>query len=491
MIKTRLLFEWSANVHLSHLPALFLLWCVSILGPACSATTENSTQSSFQQVDLLVTEGYFVTMDQEFTEYPDGFLAVRGGRIVALGPMTESSRYRGVKTIDADHGLVLPGLVNGHGHAAMTLMRGLGEDLELMGWLEKYVFPIESELLNDEYVYWGTLLAVLEMISSGTTTFTDMYYFEDEVAQATADAGMRGVLGQTIIGFPAPDHDSPAEALAFCEQYVSRWKNHPLVTPAIAPHSPYTCDEATLRASKAMADRLDVPLLIHLAETQNETKQSFEKTGKPPIPYLNSIGFLSNRVVAAHCVWADSLDIGLLKQSGVGVIHNPESNMKLASGVAPVSEMLESGVAVGLGTDGAASNNNLDLFQEMDTMAKLHKLNGGSATAFSAREALVAATLGSARALDLDRDIGSLEVGKKADLIVVRRNLPAAIPMYDPYSLVVYSLNGSSVDTVVVDGEVLMESRRFTKINVPEVYAQASRFIEEIRAVLGRREGSD
>ena len=399
-------------------------------------------------------------MDPDLTVYQPGFVAISADTIVAVGPQPEAGQFEAKRTIDARDRLILPGLINGHQHAPMVLYRGLADDLKLMDWLEQYIFPAEAATVDADFVYWGTRLAVAEMLLSGTTTYADMYYFEDEVARATSELGMRGVLGQTIIGLPAPDHLQPEDALEYCAAFVERWKNHPLIVPAVAPHAPFSCSREVLQSAHALAEQHDVPLLIHLAESREEVEQMLVRTGRRPTEFLEQIGFLTDRLVANHVVWANPGEIELLKRRGVGVIHNPESNMKLASGVAPVPQMLEAGIDLGLGTDGAASNNNLDLFEAIGLMAKLHKLFGDDPTLVSAREALTAATIGGARALGLDTLVGSLEVGKKADLIVLNLEAPSARPMYDPYSLVVYSLSGSSVETVLVNGRILVANRQ-------------------------------
>ncbi len=424
-------------------------------------------------------------MDADFTVHDPGFVAVREDRIVAVGPLAEVSLYSAVRSLDVADTIVLPGLINGHQHAPMTLFRGLGSDLKLMDWLTEYIFPAESRNVDRDFVFWGALLAVTEMLESGTTTFADMYYFEEEVARATSAAGMRGILGQVIIGFPAPDYPAPEETLKGTERFIVDWKDDPLVTPAVAPHAPYTCSREVLDACRELAEKHDVPLIIHLAETRDEVRQVEENTGLRPVSYLNEIGFLVDRLIAAHVVWANEQEIRLLKEHGVGVIHNPESNMKLASGTAPVPLLLEAGVDVGLGTDGAASNNNLDLLQEADTMAKLHKHSTVDPTVIPAREALVAATIGSARALGLDAELGSLEMGKKADLVVLGLSEASAIPVYDPYALVVYSLHGSAVETVIVNGRVVVEDGRILTVDREELWRQVERLRTKVVRSLG------
>ena len=456
---------------------------LALLAVSCSPPA--APEPGGERVDLLLTGGTVVTMDAEFTVHDPGFVAVREDRIVGVGPLADVGGYSAVKILDVSDTIVLPGLINGHQHAPMTLFRGLGSDLKLMDWLTQYIFPAESKNVDRDFVFWGALLAATEMLESGTTTFVDMYYFEEEVARAISSAGMRGILGQTIIGFPAPDYAAPEEALKGTEQFIVDWKDDPLVTPAVAPHSPYTCSREVLDACRELAEKHDVPLLIHLAETRDEVRQVEEGTGFRPVTYLNEIGFLVDRLIAAHVVWVSDPEIRLLKEHGVGVIHNPESNMKLASGTAPVPLLLEAGVDVGLGTDGAASNNNLDLLQEADTMAKLHKHTSGDPTVIPAREALVAATIGSARALNLGSELGSLEMGKKADLVVLGLGEASAVPVYDPYALVVYSVHGSAVETVIVNGRVVVEDGRITTIDREELWRQVERLREKVVRSLG------
>lgn len=431
-------------------------------------------------MDLLVMGGAVLTLDSQYRIYDPGYVAISGDAIHSVGPVEEGKRFTAAKTLDASGRVVLPGLINGHQHAPMSLLRGLADDLKLMDWLQNYIFPAEAAHVDKEFVYWGTLLSAVEMVSSGTTTYADMYYFENEVAEATARVGMRGVLGETILDFPAPDNQTVGVALEYTEAFIQKWKGHELITPAVAPHAPYTCSRETLLAAKALAAKHKAPLLIHLAEDYSEVEQVRERTGLTPVRYMREIGLLSDRLVAAHVVWADSEEIALLKQFGVGVIHCPESNMKLAAGVAPVPEMLAAGVDVGLGTDGPASNNNLDLFEEMDTMAKLHKLSSKDPTVTTARQVLTVATRGGAQALGLGATVGSLEAGKKADLVIVSRQSAAAVPSQDLYSLVVYSLKGSSVETVIIGGKTVLSRGRFPHLNLHEIYRRAGAFREKV-----------
>ena len=391
-----------------------------------------ASEQGGERVDLLISGGTVVTMDADFTVHDPGFVAVREDRIVAVGPLADVSGYFAVRTLDVSDTIVLPGLINGHQHAPMTLFRGLGSDLKLMDWLSEYIFPAESKNVDRDFVFWGALLAATEMLESGTTTFVDMYYFEEEVARATSAAGMRGILGQTIIGFPAPDYPAPEESLKGTEQFIVDWKDDPLVTPAVAPHAPYTCSREVLDACRELAEKHDVPLIIHLAETRAEVTQVEENTGLRPVTYLNEIGFLVDRLIAAHVVWASETGDPLSGRTRCR--RDSQSGKQHETGVwySSRSTPARGGGRCWPGTDGAASNNNLDLLQEADTMAKLHKHNSGDPTLIPAREALVAATIGGARALDVDTELGSLEVGKKADLVVLGLDEACAVPVYDP-----------------------------------------------------------
>jgi 5-methylthioadenosine/S-adenosylhomocysteine deaminase len=363
----------------------------------------------------------------------------------------------------------------------MVLFRGLADDLTLMDWLQKYIFPAEGKTVSPEFVRLGTKLAVLEMIQSGTTTFADMYYFEEEIAKETKAAGLRAVLGQTIIQFPVPDAKTPADGLARAEAFVKQWQDDALITPAIAPHAMYTLDGPTLMAARDLASRYDAPTLIHLAETQAEFKTAQER-GKPsPVAYLDALGFLGSGVLAAHGVWVTDTEIALLKSRGVSVSHNPESNMKLASGTAPVPAYLKAGVALGLGTDGAASNNDLDMFEAMRVTSLVHKMKTGDPRTLPARTALDLATIGGARALRMDRRIGSLEPGKRADVIVVSMSSARQTPLYDPISHLVYTTRGDDVDTTIVNGRVLMRGRKMLTLDAAAVLQDARLMSEKVK----------
>ncbi len=453
--------------------------CCLLLSTFCAAFAA-------ERADLLVVGGTVLTMDGARRVVPDGAVAIAGGRILAVGPRAElSARYAARQRLDASGHAVLPGLINTHTHAAMSLFRGLADDLRLQEWLEKYIFPAEARNVTADFVRWGTRLAALEMIRSGATTYTDMYYFEHVVAEATREAGLRGVLGETILDFPAPDNKTVAEALAYTEKFLERWRNDALVIPAVAPHSAYTCSEETLKRSRELATRYGAPLLIHLSETQAENKQMREKHGMSPTGYLDRLGLLKPRTLAAHAIWLSDEDVAALKQNGTGVAHCPSSNMKLASGIAPVEKLLAAGIAVGLGTDGVAgSNNDLNMFEEMDLAAKLAKVASGDPRALGAERVLEMATILGARALGLEKQIGSLEAGKRADLITVRLRNPHSVPLYNLQSQLVYALKASDVEHVVVEGRILMRNRRLLTLNEPEILAEAERRAGQVRRSL-------
>jgi 5-methylthioadenosine/S-adenosylhomocysteine deaminase len=441
--------------------------------------------TSPEHADLLVAGGTVLTVDANDTILPDGAVAIRGGAIAAVGPRKRiERRFRARRAIDAAGGLILPGFVNAHTHASMTLLRGVRDDVDLMTWLEKFMFPLEARFVSPEFVRWGSRLASWEMIASGTTTFADGYFFEEEVARAADDAGLRAVPGEGIFDVPTPDAKSAAEGLARAERYLSDWAGHPRITPALAPHAVYTVRPETFRKTMDLAGRYGAPVLTHLSESDGEIAMVRARYGTTPVRHLATHGLLGPSLVAAHCVRVDDEEIGLLREAGVGVVHCPESNMKLASGVAPVAKMLAARLRLGLGTDGAASNNDLDMVGEMGSAARLHKVAGLDPTAAPARAVLRMATIGGAEALHLEERIGSLEAGKRADVIVVDLSGPNAIPLFDPASHLVYSARSDAVQTVVVEGKILMERRRVKTIDVESVRRYARRFGRKVRAAL-------
>lgn len=433
-------------------------------------------------VDLLITGGLVVTMDGQMTLIEDGGLAVDKGEIVAVGPSGDLRQgYQATETIDAAGKIIMPGLVNTHTHAAMTLFRGMADDLPLDTWLQKHIWPAEAKFINAASVRTGTDLALVEMIRSGTTTFTDMYFFAGEIAQAAKKAGVRAVVGEAVIDFPTPDSKGPQDSFAIIAGLAAKWRNDPLITIAVAPHAPYTCSPETLTASKTLAGKLALPLMIHVAETEKEIGEVAAKYGVTPFQHLNNLGFFGGTVIVAHAVHPSPGDLGLMAGKKLGVAHNPSSNMKLASGVAPVPEMLRAGIAVGLGTDGAASNNSLSIFKEMNAAALMHKVSRRDPTVFSATEAVTAATIGGARVLGMEQRIGSLTKGKRADIILVDQDRANMVPMYNVYSHLVYAAGGADVDTVVVDGRIVMRRGKLLTLAEGEVLAAAQFLAAKIR----------
>jgi 5-methylthioadenosine/S-adenosylhomocysteine deaminase len=460
-------------------------WILSLAALVAAAGVIAGAQTP-KVVSLIVTGGTVVTVDGTRTVIPRGAVAIDGTRIAGVGTAADiARRFTGRDTIDATGQVVMPGLINTHTHAPMVLYRGLADDLALMEWLQKYIFPAEAKTVSPAFVRTGTRLAALEMIQSGTTTYADMYYFEEEIAAVTKAAGLRGVLGQTVIQFPVADAKTPAEALARAEAFILKYKADDLIVPAVAPHALYTNDQATLVATRDLAAKHGVPLLIHLAETEDEVKAAREKGGMSPTGYLESFGFWTGaRTLAAHGVWVSPDDITTLVRRGVGVSHNPESNMKLASGTAPVTGYLAAGAALGLGTDGAASNNDLDMFEAMRQASFLAKHASRDPRAVPAATALEMATIGGARALGLDKDIGSLEAGKRADLLVVRMNRARQTPLYDAVSHLVYTTRGDDVDTTIVNGRILMRGRVVRTLDQAAVLAEARKASAAVRAAV-------
>lgn len=437
-----------------------------------------------EPADWIVTAHYVVTMDASRRLIEDGAVAVRGERITAVGPRAEIlKRFQAKQRLDRPKAILLPGLINTHAHAPMSLFRGIADDLKLQEWLEKYIFPAEAKNVNPEFVRWGTRLACLEMALGGVTTYADMYYFEEVVAEATKLAGLRGILGETIINFPVPDAKTPAEGLARTEAFIRRFQSDALIVPTVAPHAVYTNTEATLKACRTLANRYGVPLLTHLSETKRENDENRAKWGMSPTRLLDSFGVFNGKTLVAHAVWVDEADRKILRERGAGVAHCPSSNTKLASGVAPVAAMLDAGLAVGLGTDGpAGANNDFSLFEEMDLAAKMQKVFSGNPQALPARQALEMATILGAKAVFLDKEIGSLETGKRADLITVAIDQPHAVPMYDVYSQLVYALKSSDVRDVMVNGRLIVRERRSLTLDQTAILAKAEEYRAKVAA---------
>jgi 5-methylthioadenosine/S-adenosylhomocysteine deaminase len=440
-----------------------------------------------EKADLLIRGGTVVTMDADRRIIEGGAVAIRGERIVAVGPAAEVERqFQPTRTIDARSKLVMPGLINTHTHAPMTLLRGIRDDVELMVWLQQYIWPAEGKNVSPEFVKWGTLLGCWEMIQSGTTTFADMYFFEDEVAAAAKQAGMRAICAATAMDIPVPGQKTADEGLKAAEAFLKKWRGDSLIVPAVGPHSAYTCSPETLLRAKRLADQYQAPLLIHVAESPSEMKTVQEKYGASTVAHLNKIGFLGRNILAAHAVWLSDEDIQILKDKDVGVAHCPQSNMKLASGVSPVPKLLRAGVRVGLGTDGTASNNDLNLFEEMDTACKLQNITSMNPTALTAQEAVEMATIGGARALHLEDQIGSLEVGKRADLIILTLDQPNEIPLYNVYSHLVYAIKASDVEDSIINGKVVMENRRLLTLDTRAMRQKTQEFRERVLKSVAR-----
>ena len=436
------------------------------------------------RVDSIWTARYVVTMDPARRVIENGAVAISGDHIVEAGTREEIDRkYSAAQRLDRPNAILAPGLINTHTHAAMSLFRGVADDVKLQEWLEKYIFPAEAKNVDRVFVRWGTRLAVLEMALSGTTTYTDMYYFEETVAEETKAAGMRGVLGETIIGFPAPDYKTVPAALAGTETFLKSYANDPLIVPAVAPHSIYTNSDETLVACRRLADRYQKPLVIHVSETKKENDDALADKArqKTPTALLDSLGVLNGWTVAAHGVWLDDADLAILKTHGTGLAHCPSSNMMLASGVAPVVKILSLGIPMGLGTDGVAgSNNDHNMMEEMDLAAKLQKVSTNDPRSLPADQAFAMATILGAKALRMDNLIGSIEPGKRADLITIRIDAPNAVPMYNVYSQLVYALKGADVSDVMVNGKNIVRDRRMLTIDAASVLAKAAEYQQKV-----------
>lgn len=465
-------------------PSALLVLLAAAATAGCGAAGAQATTA----VDLLITNGTVVTMNRARDVIENGVVAARGSQIVAVGPAATAGSFTAARTIDARGGLVTPGFVNTHTHASMTVFRGLGDDVP--DRLRALIFPLEKALIDRELVYWGGLHGMVEMLEGGVTTFADMYYFEDEVARAAETVGMRGVLGETIVDFPAPDAPQPYGGLAYARAFVAKFKGHPLVTPAFAPHAPYSLDEARLKQVYAEADAAGVPMLMHVAEMADEV-DTFRKTrNQTPVEYLEAIGVLGPRVVAAHCIFVTESDIAILRRRDVGVAHAMVANIKSAKGVAPALSMFQQGVRVGLGTDGPMSGNTLDIIGQLGYVAKVHKLDRKNRNVMPAKDVVEMATIGGARALHMDDRIGSLEAGKLADLVVIDTDRPAMVPLYDVYSALVYAATPGDVRTTIVHGKVVVDERRVVSVDGVAVRAKMREIGRRVTARVAQGLGS-
>jgi len=421
--------------------------------------------------DIVVHNGIVLTVNGEFDVFRDGLVCIADGTLKRVEHRANNEPLPAARqVIDAAGGIIMPGLVNTHTHVPMSLFRGLADDLPLADWLNDHIFKAEKQWLNPENVYAGTLLSCGEMLLSGTTTFCDGYFFEDAVAAAVLESGMRAVLAQGIIDFPAPGVPDPKENVTKAAQFIETWQGKSsLMTPGLFCHSPYTCSEETLRKAREAANEKDALFQIHVAETKSELLEIEERHGATPVQYLDRIGILNKKTLVIHAIWVDEADIACMAENGVGISVATESQMKLASGVAPIPEFIKKGISVGIGTDGCASNNNLDMLQEMDTTAKLHKVKKLDPTVMDARQVLTLATRNGAEAIGLGEEIGSLKVGKKADLIVVDIHKPHLTPLYDPVSHLVYAASGSDVRDVIIDGRLTVKERMVLSFNLEPI----------------------
>ncbi|MEQ1604055.1 MAG: amidohydrolase [Pyrinomonadaceae bacterium] len=458
--------------------SILLLISIPISGMAVTA----SEKSRAVDVDILIVGGTIVKMNAEREVIENGAIAITNGKIDLIGSRRiVESNSRPKRVIDATGKVIIPGLINTHTHVPMSLFRGIADDLDLQEWLTKFIFPAEAKNVNEQFVRAGTRLGLAEMIRGGTTTYCDMYYFEDAIADETKKAGMRAVLGETVLDFPAPDNKTFDAGMSYTERFIKKWQNDPLIVPAIAPHAPYTVSQEHLLAARDLSNRLNAPLVIHLAEANTETEFIQQKhKGMRPIEFVESIGFLTDRTIAAHVIQANESELDILKRRGVGIAHNPQSNMKLAAGTAPVPAMLRRDMAVGLGTDGAASNNDVSMWEEMDTAAKLHKLISGDPKTLSAEQAFEMATIRGARALHLDKITGSLEAGKRADLVILDMDSLNQTPYYSIYSSLVYSTKADDVRTVIINGKIVMLDRRLLTLNERVIKIDANAYRKKI-----------
>jgi 5-methylthioadenosine/S-adenosylhomocysteine deaminase len=464
-----------------------IIFVAIVMAPVSAAEQQAARQSGKQAADCIIEARYLLTMDGGHRIIENGAVVIRGERILAVGTQSDVERqFTAVQTLKRPQSLIMPGLIDTHTHAAMALLRGFADDRRLNDWLTNFIFPAESRNVDRQFVHWGTSLACLEMALSGTTTYTDMYYFEDEVAAVTKEAGLRGVLGQTVIGFAAPDYKTWQEAVRAAGRFIDTYGHDSLIVPAVAPHAIYTTPDEALVAAHKLAVQMNAPLLIHLSETIKEREDTLAQRGMSPTQVLARLGVLDGRVVAAHSISMSDDDLALLKEHGTGVAHCPSS--KMAAGVAPVTKMLKMGIPVGLGTDGfAGSNDSADLILEMNLAAKLQKITTMDPQSLPAEQVVEMATMGGARVVGLDKEVGSLEPGKRADLISISLAHPNAVPFYNLYSQVAYAAKAPDVEDVFVNGRQVVLGRRMLTLNSEEIYRQAERYKLKVNESLKSR----
>jgi len=436
------------------------------------------------KIDLLVENGVVLTIDGEKEIIENGAVAIEKDKIVAIGSVDEIKKtFSALKKIDVKGGIIMPGLINTHTHLAMSLFRGLADDVALEDWLGKYIFPLEDEFINKDSAYIGSMLSCVEMILSGTTTFCDMYFFEKETGSVAEKIGMRGVIGEGIVALGEKDEENWERKKLLTLELMKKFKKSKLISIGVKPHSPYTCTANILQKAKNFAKENGLICVIHLAETKKEFIDFKKEKNMTPVEYLDSLGLLDENTLAAHCVWMEKNDFKILKERQVKISHCPQSNMKLGSGVAPIVKLTKNNITVSLGTDGSASNNTLDMFSEMKSAALLAKVSNLDPRVLNARQVLRMATIEGAKALGKEKEIGSLEVGKKADLIVVDIRSPHLTPIYNYYSHLVYSTKGSDVETSIVNGKVVMEKRKFKGIDVGEVMEKVNALSQKIKRI--------
>jgi 5-methylthioadenosine/S-adenosylhomocysteine deaminase len=435
--------------------------------------------------DIVIREGTLLSSAREGTMTGKVDILIGGSRIVDITPARAYPTEGDAEIIDARNCIVMPGLINSHAHSAMTLFRGYADDLPLRQWLYDRIFPAEAEIVNAESVYWGTMLACLEMIGSGTTGVIESYFFADSAARAFHESGLRAVIAQGVIDYPAPGVKDPGRNLSVAKEFIEKWLHtSELITPGLFCHSPITCSDRTLTRAMGISKDFALPMQTHLSETLEEVEEIIKRTGQRPVPYLDELGIIDRDLIAAHAIHLDTREIATLSERGAGAVHVPESNMKLSSGVAKVPEMISMGVNVGIGTDGCASNNNLDLFKEMDTAAKLGKVYTGDPVNMSAETVLEMATSGGAKLMGLAEDIGRMEKGKKADIIVIDMNSPHLVPVYNPVSTLVYSANGADTKDVIVNGRILMKDRQFKTLDQDKILQKVREISVKIRDLM-------